>query len=352
VEDSWVDRENPRRLLDEELDNEPDYNDDEKGWETALTPTPDVSDKSTVVNLAKMCSDAYVLAPTEPDWLNSSMGFNHSDGFGWEGGYGLRGHVFADSRNKTVIVAFKGTTPDLPRGSPPSPDRLNDNLLFSCCCADQRPDPYWYGSVCDCSTDQYRCNSTCLTRELVRQDRYYSTALAVMRNVTSWYIGPSNNATTTTFWVVGHSLGGSIASLVGLTLHMPSVSFEAPPQKLAAQRLGIASLDTAGRHRHSFDYHIGNTADPVFMGACNGFFSSCSIAGYAFESQCHSGKRCVYDTVGDKGWHLGINNHRLNVVIPDVLEAYDTTPKCEADDECVDCYNWNFNASSNLLRPG
>ncbi|OCT51254.1 hypothetical protein CLCR_09065 [Cladophialophora carrionii] len=78
-------------------------------WETVIVPGPDLRDKATVVNLAKMCSDAYVFAPSQPDWLNTTLGFNHSYSFGWKGD-GLRGHVFTDKPNETVIVAFKGTT--------------------------------------------------------------------------------------------------------------------------------------------------------------------------------------------------------------------------------------------------
>jgi lipase ATG15 len=296
-------------------------------WETVSVPGPDLTDKDTVVNLAKMCSDAYINAPTQPDWLNTTLGFNHSHSFGWKGD-GLRGHVFSDKTNDTVIVAFKGTTFD-PSNHFKSKDRLNDNLLFSCCCATQRPDPFWYGKVCDCRTDSYQCNSTCLTQELLQEGRYYPTALAIMKNVSSWYPKAA-------IWTVGHSLGGSMASLVGLTLNVPSVSIESPPQRLPAQRLGLEIGP------HNADYHIGNTADPVFMGACNGYFSTCSIAGFAFESQCHTGKRCVYDTVQDKGWRVSIANHRIHTVITEVLESYNSTPTCEPDDECVDCFNWNF----------
>ncbi|KIW66776.1 hypothetical protein PV04_06071 [Phialophora macrospora] len=296
-------------------------------WETVFVPGPDLTDKATVVNLAKMCSDAYIFGPSQPDWLNTTLGFNHSYSFGWQGD-GLRGHIFTDKLNKTVIVAFKGTTID-PGHHWTSKDRLNDNLLFSCCCATQRPDPFWYGRVCDCRTDYFQCNSTCLTQELVQEDRYYSTALAIMHNVSTWYPNAS-------VWTIGHSLGGSIASLMGLRFNIPSVSIEAPPQRLAAERLRLALPP------RSADYHIGNTADPIFMGACNGYFSSCSVAGFAFESQCHTGKRCVYDTVQDKGWRLSIANHRINVVIPQILEAYNSTPVCEADDECVECFNWKF----------
>ena len=296
-------------------------------WKTVQIPGPDVEDKSTLINLAKMANDAYVVAPSKPDWLNTSLGFNQSGSFGWEGD-GLRGHVFTDTKNETVIVAFKGTSIDL-QDRWRNKDRLNDNLLFSCCCAEQRRDPYWYGSVCDCRTDVFQCNSTCLSQELIRQDRYYLMAISVIQNVSMWY--PNSN-----LWVVGHSLGGAVAGLTGLTFNLPFVAFESPPEKLAAQRLGLLLPP------HTAGFHIGNTADPVYMGACSGYFSSCSVAGYAFESQCHTGLRCVYDTVEDKGWRLSISNHRLSIVIPDVLEAYDNTPTCEADDECVDCFSWNF----------
>lgn len=60
------------------------------------------------------------------------------------------------------------------------------------------------------------------------------------------------------------------------------------------------------------------------------------------ESQCFSGHRCVYDTVGDKGWRVGIGNHRIVNVITSVIEEYDTVPACVPDSECRDCINWKF----------
>lgn len=293
---------------------------------------PDVSDRATVINLAKMTSDAYVLDPSQPDWLNTSLKFNYSSSFGWDAD-GLRGHVFADTWNKTIIVAFKGTTV-FPGSKWRYHDRLNDNLLFSCCCGAQRPDPYPYQPVCDCPTETYHCNSTCLTQELGHKDRYYASALQVMFNITASFPGSE-------FWVVGHSLGGALASLMGLTFNFPAVTFESPPERLPAHRLGL--LESEGPPV----YHLGNTADPIFEGACNGWSSSCGVAGYAFESQCFTGKRCAYDTVNDLGWHLSIANHRINTVISDVLEAYNSTPECTSDIDsgCVDCYSWNFSSS-------
>ena len=42
-------------------------------------------------------------------------------------------------------------------------------------------------------------------------------------------------------WVIGHSLGGALASLVGITFGLPVVTFESPGERLAATRLHLPS---------------------------------------------------------------------------------------------------------------
>lgn len=79
-----------------------------KAWTLEDVPGPNVTDKETVLNLAIMASDAYVLDTTDPAWMNLTDGFNQSQGFGWQT-YGIRGHVFADQDNSTIVVAIKGT---------------------------------------------------------------------------------------------------------------------------------------------------------------------------------------------------------------------------------------------------
>ena len=136
-----------------------------------------------------------------------------------------------------------------------------------------------------------------------------------------------------------------MSSLLGLRFGRPVVSFEALPAALPAHRLGLplppGALSHQGRN-YTGIYQFGNTADPVYMGVCNGLTSACSWSGYAIESQCFTGLRCVYDTVGDKGWRLSILSHRINNVIKDVIEAYDDPAKCEPDFDCIDCNNWYF----------
>lgn len=62
--------------------------------------------------------------------------------------------------------------------------------------------------------------------------------------------------------MVGHSLGGALASLTGNTLHLPVVAFNSPPDRLVTESL---SLDI------DYDriYHFGSGADPIFLGECN-----------------------------------------------------------------------------------
>ena len=77
-------------------------------WTLEHVPGPNVSDKQTVPNLATMASDAYALDPADPAWHNLTGGFNRSQSFGWHS-YGIRGHIFADEDNSTIVIAIKGT---------------------------------------------------------------------------------------------------------------------------------------------------------------------------------------------------------------------------------------------------
>ena len=42
-------------------------------------------------------------------------------------------------------------------------------------------------------------------------------------------------------WLIGHSLGGALASLLGITFGVPVVTFEPPGERMAAQRLHLPS---------------------------------------------------------------------------------------------------------------
>ena len=307
-------------------------------WVVDEIAGPNISDKDTVLNLAKMAANAYIMEPGTEKWVDVSGPFNHSQNYGWEND-GLRGHIYADATNSSIVIAIKGTSTALFDGEETTTnDKVNDNLFFSCCCA--QGGNYFWRQVCDCYTGTYTCNSTCLVGALKAENRYYRASLDLYANVTALY--PEANV-----WLVGHSLGGAISSMLGLTYGIPAVTFEAVPEALPIRRLGIpvppGSDPYAPQQRdYTGAYHFGHTADPVFMGTCNGATSICTLGGYALESSCHTGHRCVYDTVEDLGWRVGIGTHRILSVISDVIEKYDTVPKCEPDKACLDCVNWKF----------
>ncbi|KAL8797898.1 MAG: hypothetical protein Q9182_007140 [Xanthomendoza sp. 2 TL-2023] len=315
-------------------------------WTIDEVAGPNLTDKETVVSLALMAANAYTENPNTGEWEDVNAGFNQSESFGWEGD-GLRGHIFADEGNKTIVVALKGTTPAVFDGAgSTTKDKINDNLFFSCCCA--QGGHFLWKQVCDCSTSAFTCNSTCLTKTLRRENHYYQAATELYGNVTELY--PNSN-----IWLAGHSLGGAVSSMLGLTFGIPVTTFEAPGEALAAHRLGLpippdTDLSAPQTRSNTGAYHFGHTADPIFMGTCNTATSGCTLGGYAMETQCHTGNVCVYDTVQDKNWRVSIGWHSIRNVIKDVFRAYDAVAECVQDTECVDCYNWNY-FDSNSSEP-
>jgi lipase ATG15 len=77
-------------------------------WTVDEVPSPNVTDKETVLSMARMAADAYVLDDQGDGWFDVGSGFNYTDDFGWTND-GLRGHVFVDETNQTVVIAVKGT---------------------------------------------------------------------------------------------------------------------------------------------------------------------------------------------------------------------------------------------------
>jgi lipase ATG15 len=304
-------------------------------WQPEEVLGPNITDKWTVLNFANMSEDAYKPGRDDPEWVDVGDHWNSSIPFGWEDS-GIRGHVFSDPSNSTIVIAIKGTTVAMFEGNGTSTrDKENDNLFGSCCCG--QGGSYLWRQVCQCQTGTYTCDQACIAQELVKPNRYYEATLELYEEVMKLY--PRANVITT-----GHSLGGVLASFIGLKHGVPAVTFEAYPQALAAARLGlqVAGQDSPLR-RNTGGFHFGHSADPVFMGTCNSGSSFCSIAGYAFETTCHTGKRCVYDVVKDWGWRQSTNTHRLLYAIANVYEKYDEAAPCEDEEvTCVDCYLWKW----------
>ncbi|KAL2872369.1 triglyceride lipase ATG15 [Aspergillus lucknowensis] len=307
-------------------------------WAMDTIPGPNVTDRETVLTFAKMTANDYIEVPGTEDWEDIHGKLNYSTSFGWQND-GLRGHIYADKTNSTIVISLKGTSPALFDGAGTTTnDKVNDNLYFSCCCG--QGGSYLWRQVCDCQESAYNANLTCIVEAMNDENRYYRASLDLYSNVTELY--PHANV-----WLTGHSLGGAMASLLGLTFGIPVVTFEAIPEALPAARLGLPAppgIDPRLPQARKFtgSYHFGHTADPVYMGTCNGVSSVCTWGGYAMESACHTGQMCVYDTVADKGWRVAIGTHRIKSVISDVLKVYDDVPRCAPEEECYDCELWKF----------
>lgn len=321
-------------------------------WTVDEVAGPDITDKDTVITLAQMAANAYVNKPDTGDWKDVNGGFNRTDdyGFGWDAD-GLRGYIYMDETNSTIVIGLKGTSLAVYDGDGTTTnDKENDNLFFSCCCGQQGAS--FYRQVCDCATGTYTCNVSCLKKSLRSENRYYTAARHLYSNVTALY--PNAN-----IWMSGHSLGGSVSSMLGLTYGIPVVTFEAVPDALPASRLGLPAPpghnpSMPQKREFTGAYHFGHTADPIYLGTCNGATASCSYAGYALESSCHTGMECVYDVVADHGWGVHIWSHKIITVIEQIIKVYDTVPVCKFTPECVDCPLWKEvegNSSSTATSP-
>ncbi|KAF6758290.1 Alpha/Beta hydrolase protein [Ephemerocybe angulata] len=299
-------------------------------WQEDEIPGPDVSSRDDLLQFAHMAFNTYY-ADNTTEWYDvSDRGWDKSTPHGWlPGEDGMRGHIFVSQDNSTVVIAIKGTSAGwLVGGGGPSTgkDKLNDNLLFSCCCA--RVGPTW-STVCGCHEGGYKCDQQCVQDALTeKEDLFYPVGLNLYNNVS--YMYPNAN-----IWITGHSLGGSLSSLIGVTFGAPVVAFEAPAEKLAAGRLHLPSPPSTQHVTHF--YH---TADPIAMGACNGVSSSCAIGGFAMETRCHLGQVIRLDTVSTLGWSVDVRTHGIKYVIDHLLGPNSEWPEPDAEPEPSGFWGW------------
>jgi lipase ATG15 len=94
-------------------------------WVTRDINVPNVTSKHAITTIAKVASNAYIRIPETEDWFDLGRKWNETNDFGWDEN-GLRGHVFANTDNSTIIVAMKGTSPPFVGGSDTSTnDKIN-----------------------------------------------------------------------------------------------------------------------------------------------------------------------------------------------------------------------------------
>ncbi|KAH6562539.1 hypothetical protein BASA50_001818 [Batrachochytrium salamandrivorans] len=321
---------------------------------------PDHTDPTTVLNFARLTYNSYY-EPDDKAWL-PVPGWNVTGSFGWNTG-GIRGYVFSDDTEDTLIIVIKGTSLATPVGSGPTAklDKLNDNMMFSCCCA---KGGWEWTPICNCPISTTECSNSCLLKESSFDDSYFNLAQTIFLTVKEWFPRHTN------IWMTGHSLGGALAALVALTNDLPSFSFESPGDLLFASRLGLLPdlPDPTPFLKSVPIYHFGNDADPIFLGLCTGVTSSCYWMDYALETKCHIGKECIYPSNTftdaptspvslnpDIASHsdgpdellytkLSVRYHSIDFVIKQFLETSTKVPKCTINPKCLstECPTWKF----------
>ncbi|KAF9178703.1 putative lipase atg15, partial [Haplosporangium sp. Z 11] len=303
---------------------------------------PDAKDHGTVISMVRMSLDCYV-DPKRQGWVDIGDNWDVETEVGWSEA-GLRGYIFASEDKKTVVLGIKGTSLKLfgTGGGPTgNNDKRNDNKMFSCCCG--KVDRTWWG-VCGCYKGGNQCDQKCLVEDAIKDrdegESYFGIGLKVIEAARDLYPDAS-------IWLTGHSLGGSVASLLGISKGYPTFTFQSPGDSLYGQRVGLVKEHLKERDLKKMPvWQFGHTADPVYMGTCNGATSSCYAAGYALETKCHLGRICVYDTVEELGWRPAIQAHTIfsfiNVVEnwPNITKGREAVPVCSAQIDCQDCVQW------------
>lgn len=217
----------------------------------------ELPERAGLLDLIEMANNAYY--DHDLDTLLFKVGYDRD---------GLRIKVFEyDGR---VVVAFKGTTLSLAglhTGKTSRKDKILDGILYSYCPTD---------------------DDGCVERKIrdFNNIGYFNDAVDVLDTVRGIHSGRD-------MLLIGHSLGGTLASLVGIKYNLPVLAFSSAGDAYMASILGLYDTDK--------DYnnivHIGMCNDAVFRGECDGPYSPCGIMGYRIKTKCHVGRSfCIRDS--------------------------------------------------------
>lgn len=249
----------------------------------------------------------------------------------------VRAYVFSNEDSTVNIIAIKGTSLRyLSTWSTGKNDKYNDNLYFSCCYYKELSN---YKCEEENSTDlkikkDSICNKNCYKESLDFEKNYYNVAKNIIEIVKQ-----TLDFDKSLIIFTGHSLGGALSTMMGITYNKEVVTFETPGEKHYIDLSGIKYNET---HINKI-YHYGHNADIIFTGKCKGTLSLCYLGGYIIETKCHIGKVCEYDVKNKLNISESIFTHKIQYVIENIITKWNNTlPKCEIR-ECSECEEWEYN---------
>jgi lipase ATG15 len=313
---------------------------------------------SNIMNLAKLSYNTYSY-PDNSDWNNNTY-FNNTNDISIDNAT-VRAYLFSNEDNTKHIIGIKGTKTMLGLNQIYNVynDKFNDNLYYSCCfykesslynkIKELRDEKCWDDNDDDDDdSGQYilskskKCKKKCFEIMNDYPINYVSIAHDIIEFIKSSEIYNINFGKHEILFT-GHSLGGSLATLMALIYDKIGISFQSPGIKNFVTQSQI--LKKYNIKNKSFDkiYNFGHNADIIFKGNCKGRLSLCYIGGYIVETKCHIGKVCEYDAINKLNISESIFTHKLKYVIDNIIPNWETDfPECKKIKNCKDCESWKF----------
>jgi putative lipase involved disintegration of autophagic bodies len=290
-------------------------------------------DFHSVRQLAYMAHEVYN-AKSNTKW--SGIGSNNINSSipVFDDGKFVHAYLFSNVDKSMNVVAFKGTSILL--GDSAYNDKYNDNLYYSCCFYKQSRIFNEDYKACDVDySAKGLCNKNCYSEAFTDQRNYYLIAADIVKTVET-LVDFANSTVVFT----GHSLGGTIATMMGVKYNKSVVTFQSPGERHYFDISGLQYTDTDVNRNV---YHFGHNADTIFTGKCQGPLSWCHTGGYVLNTKCHIGNVCEYDAKGLLNMRESILTHRIKYVIEHVIERWNgTLPECLASVACSDCDDWKY----------
>ena len=218
-------------------------------------------------------------------------------------------------------------------------DKYNDNLMMSCCFYKQshifNKDIQQYCLHTDNHTESNECCIDCYKQSLYFESNYIKYAQEFIQSIQDDPIIDFKNKPTI---FTGHSLGGFIATILGILYDKTVVTFQAPGEKHYIYNTELAAHLTPQKLQKI--YHLQHNSDSIINGHCG---ITCSYAGYHINTHCHIGNICEYDSKSKLNLAESIWNHRMPFILKNIIPLWEEDyPTCTTHTNCTECTDWIF----------